>query len=198
MNSYARARAEAKALDAKAAKGEFVGPLHGVPMTIKDSLDTEGVISTGATYGRQQYIPTQGCDCRRARAQGGCDSSRQDEHARVHARRSWRHQHREQSAVRLVAQSLRPHAQHVRFVRRRRRHRCGGRRGVRHRFGLGRIDSRTIAQQWHRRHQADERARAAHRSHRRLRRHLRSVAAARADDAPRRRSCADHADHQRS
>jgi amidase len=59
MNSYARARAEAKALDAKAAKGEFVGPLHGVPMTIKDSLDTEGVISTGATYGRQQYIPTK-------------------------------------------------------------------------------------------------------------------------------------------
>jgi amidase len=59
MNSYARARAEAKALDAKAAKGEFVGALHGVPMTIKDSLDTEGVITTGATYGRQQYIPAK-------------------------------------------------------------------------------------------------------------------------------------------
>jgi len=59
MNSYARARAEAKALDDKAAKGEFVGPLHGVPMTIKDSLDTEGVITTGATYGRQQYVPTK-------------------------------------------------------------------------------------------------------------------------------------------
>ncbi|HMN43696.1 MAG TPA: amidase [Povalibacter sp.] len=56
-NSYERARAEAKALDAKAARGEFVGPLHGVPMTIKDSLDTEGVISTGATVGRQQYVP---------------------------------------------------------------------------------------------------------------------------------------------
>ncbi len=57
MNSYARARAEAKALDARAARGDFAGPLHGVPMTIKDSLDTEGVITTGATYGRQQYIP---------------------------------------------------------------------------------------------------------------------------------------------
>jgi amidase len=57
MNSYARARAEAKALDAKAAKGEWAGPLHGVPITIKDSLDTEGIITTGATYGRQQYIP---------------------------------------------------------------------------------------------------------------------------------------------
>jgi amidase len=57
MNSYTRARAEAKALDAKAAKGEWVGPLHGVPITLKDSLDTEGIITTGATYGRQQYIP---------------------------------------------------------------------------------------------------------------------------------------------
>ncbi|MET0656584.1 MAG: amidase [Steroidobacteraceae bacterium] len=57
MNSYARAREEAKALDAKAAKGEWMGALHGVPMTIKDSLDTAGVITTGATYGRQQYIP---------------------------------------------------------------------------------------------------------------------------------------------
>jgi amidase len=57
MNSYARARQEAKALDARAARGDFAGPLHGVPMTLKDSLDTAGVISTGATYGRQQYVP---------------------------------------------------------------------------------------------------------------------------------------------
>src|SRR5690349_23424319 len=56
-NCFDRALDEARALDAKAAKGEFVGPLHGVPITIKDSLDTAGVISTGATYGRQQYVP---------------------------------------------------------------------------------------------------------------------------------------------
>ncbi|WP_245586102.1 amidase [Solimonas soli] len=57
MNCYARARAEAKALDERAKRGDWAGPLHGVPMTIKDSLDAEGVISTGATYGRQQYVP---------------------------------------------------------------------------------------------------------------------------------------------
>jgi amidase len=57
MNSYARARQEAKALDARAARRDFAGPLHGVPMTLKDSLDTAGVITTGATYGRQQYVP---------------------------------------------------------------------------------------------------------------------------------------------
>ncbi|WP_022975764.1 amidase [Nevskia ramosa] len=59
MNSYARARKEAAAADKAGARGDWMGPLHGVPMTIKDSLDTEGVITTGATYGRQQYIPKQ-------------------------------------------------------------------------------------------------------------------------------------------
>jgi amidase len=57
MNCYERARSEAKALDARAAKGEWAGALHGVPMAIKDSLDTQGVITTGATVGRQQYVP---------------------------------------------------------------------------------------------------------------------------------------------
>lgn len=36
----------ARAADAAQARGESLGPLHGVPMTIKDSLDTAGVIST--------------------------------------------------------------------------------------------------------------------------------------------------------
>ncbi len=57
MNCFGRAREEAKALDGRAACGDFAGPLHGVPMTLKDSLDTAGVISTGGTFGRQQYVP---------------------------------------------------------------------------------------------------------------------------------------------
>ncbi|MFT5220245.1 MAG: amidase [Planctomycetota bacterium] len=52
-----RALAEAAALDRKAAKGEFIGPLHGVPITIKDSLDTAGIVTTGGTKGREHYIP---------------------------------------------------------------------------------------------------------------------------------------------
>ncbi len=71
MNCYARALSEAKAADAALAKGQLKGPLHGVPMTIKDSLDTEGVISTGATYGRQQFIPKKDATCvARVRAAG--------------------------------------------------------------------------------------------------------------------------------
>jgi amidase len=55
----ARARLEALAADQALARGELRGPLHGVPMTIKDSLDTAGVISTGGTKGRATLVPAQ-------------------------------------------------------------------------------------------------------------------------------------------
>ena len=39
------------------AKGQTKGPLHGVPITIKDSFDTAGIVSTGGTLGRKDFIP---------------------------------------------------------------------------------------------------------------------------------------------
>ena len=51
------AHARARAADAALAHGEVWGPLHGVPVTIKDSLDTAGLISAGGTHGRRAYIP---------------------------------------------------------------------------------------------------------------------------------------------
>ncbi len=53
------ARDQARAADAALARGEVKGPLHGVPVTIKDSLDTAGVISTGGTTGRRSFVPAQ-------------------------------------------------------------------------------------------------------------------------------------------
>jgi amidase len=53
------ALAEARAADAALARGDIKGPLHGVPMTIKDSLDTAGVISTAGTTGRRAFTPAQ-------------------------------------------------------------------------------------------------------------------------------------------
>ena len=53
------AQAEARAADAALARGQTTGPLHGVPMTIKDSLDTVGVITTGGTKGRAAYVPAR-------------------------------------------------------------------------------------------------------------------------------------------
>ena len=52
-----RALAEARAADEALARGNVQGPLHGVPMTIKDSLDTAGVITTGGTKGRASFVP---------------------------------------------------------------------------------------------------------------------------------------------
>ena len=54
---FDRAIAEAKIADAALARGVVKGPLHGVPMTIKDSIDTEGVVTTGGTQGRSHFVP---------------------------------------------------------------------------------------------------------------------------------------------
>ena len=52
-----RARAEAREADEALARGEVNGPLHGVPMTLKDNLETADVLSTGGTQGRAAFIP---------------------------------------------------------------------------------------------------------------------------------------------
>lgn len=52
-----RALAEARKADAATARGESKGPLHGVPMTVKDSHDAEGLVSTGGTKGRESFVP---------------------------------------------------------------------------------------------------------------------------------------------
>ena len=57
LDCFERALSEADSLDIELAQGINRGPLHGVPMTLKDSLDTEGVITTWATLGRQNEVP---------------------------------------------------------------------------------------------------------------------------------------------
>ncbi|MBD3629722.1 amidase [Cyclobacterium sp.] len=52
-----RALLEAKAADEAVKAGKTLGLLHGVPMTIKDSFDTAGIISTAGTLGRKDYMP---------------------------------------------------------------------------------------------------------------------------------------------
>lgn len=56
MQCFDRAMDEAKAADAALRKKQIMGPLHGVPMTLKDSFEAEGVISTGGTLGRIDYV----------------------------------------------------------------------------------------------------------------------------------------------
>lgn len=51
-----RALREARLVDDAIAAGHTGGPLYGVPMTIKDSFETEGMVSTGGTTGRRAYV----------------------------------------------------------------------------------------------------------------------------------------------
>ena len=53
-----RARAAADAADAALARGEDVGPLHGLPVTIKDAIETEGIRSTGGAVELTDHVPT--------------------------------------------------------------------------------------------------------------------------------------------
>ena len=51
------ALARARQLDSQLNGGGPVGPLHGVPVTIKDAIETKGVVSTGGTLGRAHHVP---------------------------------------------------------------------------------------------------------------------------------------------
>jgi amidase len=52
-----RARIRAKAADDAATRGEDWGPLHGVPVTIKDALATEGLVTVGGIPECRDNIP---------------------------------------------------------------------------------------------------------------------------------------------
>jgi amidase len=51
------ARARARAADAALARGESWGPLHGLPMTIKDTLEVEGMPTTSGAPALKDYRP---------------------------------------------------------------------------------------------------------------------------------------------
>lgn len=55
-----RARRRAAAADEAAARGEDLGPLHGLPMTVKDVFETEGLRSTSGAAELLDHVPD--CD----------------------------------------------------------------------------------------------------------------------------------------
>ena len=68
---FERALNEAEILDQERSRGKFRGPLHGVPITIKDSLDTGDIVSTGGTMGRRKFLPKQDAPVVRRLRQAG-------------------------------------------------------------------------------------------------------------------------------
>ena len=49
----------ARTADDRVRRRNRLGPLHGVPMTVKDSFDTAGMISTAGTLGRKAFVPAR-------------------------------------------------------------------------------------------------------------------------------------------
>ena len=52
-----RARDAAASADAVLARSDVVGPLHGLPITIKDAIETEGIRSTGGAVELADHVP---------------------------------------------------------------------------------------------------------------------------------------------
>src|SRR5437773_11200794 len=53
-----QAHAEAKKADEEIARGNYRGPLHGIPLTIKDIFETAGVLTTGGSNILADWVPT--------------------------------------------------------------------------------------------------------------------------------------------
>ena len=65
------ARAAARAADAAVARGDDLGPQHGLPVTIKDAIETAGLRSTGGAVELQGNIPERDAPVVRALREAG-------------------------------------------------------------------------------------------------------------------------------
>ena len=116
------ARAAARLADRELASGHDRGPLHGIPIALKDLIDQAGVPTTAASHVRP-LTPAAARRHRHGAAQGRRRGARrQDQPARVRAGHDER-----RLGVWRRAQPARHHA-----VRRRVQRRIGGRAGRRH------------------------------------------------------------------
>ena len=50
---------KAKEADKLTMQGKSLGPLHGIPMTIKDAYEVEGMVSTGGDPNWKNNIPKE-------------------------------------------------------------------------------------------------------------------------------------------
>src|SRR6476646_9242012 len=66
-----RARKAADAADQARARGAILGPLHGLPMTVKDTLETAGLRTTAGATMLAEHVPaTDAIVVERVRAAG--------------------------------------------------------------------------------------------------------------------------------
>ena len=86
LNSYLAVTADRALADARAAedavmRGDELGPLHGVPISVKDLEMSAGVRTTGGSLVFEDRVPHGGLGGRRAGEGGGRGHAGQDEHS---------------------------------------------------------------------------------------------------------------------
>ena len=67
-----QALADAKKAESEIAAGNWKGPLHGIPIGLKDIYNTAGIRTTGHSDAVQGPRPVRGCLHRNPVAPGGC------------------------------------------------------------------------------------------------------------------------------
>jgi aspartyl-tRNA(Asn)/glutamyl-tRNA(Gln) amidotransferase subunit A len=65
------ALAEARAAEAEIARGEWRGPLHGIPLALKDLIDTAGTRTTAASALYKDHVPVEDAEVVRRLRQAG-------------------------------------------------------------------------------------------------------------------------------
>ncbi len=68
---YEEALAQARQLDAEAKAGKFRSPLHGIPIALKDNIDTAGTRTTGGSAVFEDRFPDEDADCVRRLKEAG-------------------------------------------------------------------------------------------------------------------------------
>ena len=58
---FERARTAARAAEDAVMRGDTLGPLHGLPLGVKDLQDTAGLLTTSGNIGRRHHVPAQDC-----------------------------------------------------------------------------------------------------------------------------------------
>jgi aspartyl-tRNA(Asn)/glutamyl-tRNA(Gln) amidotransferase subunit A len=76
VNSYITVTAEraldqARALEAELARGQRRGPLHGIPLALKDNIDTAGILTTAASAVYADRVPDEDAECVRKLREAG-------------------------------------------------------------------------------------------------------------------------------
>ena len=118
---FEQARAAAAAVDAARKRGETLGPLAGLPMTVKESFNLAGTPTTAGLVTRRESPGQGGCLSCRSAAGGRGRRARQDERAAILAVQRFA-----KPALWSDEESVEPRAFRGRFERRRSGRDCGG------------------------------------------------------------------------